>query len=369
MSAINFSLNMTIDEVAKSIRATGETITTLVQSEPGCGKSSILKLIAEMNGDAWRKPSDGEVSDDKYDYIYVDCPVKDMMDIAASIPNHTNKALEYYVSSLFRLDNGKPKVVMLDELMKAPKLMQVIYTRLMLERTVGDAPLPEGSIVFATSNNETDGVGDSMLSHAGNRISKVRMAKPTADEWVAGWATKNGISRVTRSWVSMNPRCMYSYLDKNQEDNPFIFNPKKKEQFVSPRSLANGDVFVRMRDEIGENAMMAQLAGTIGEAAARSMAAFIAMESKTHKFEDVLANPETIEMPEEVAVQVMMLLEAVDKIDDHDTLSDYMKFVSRVPSSEVQSIFFTIIMRMKPRLGRMNAQLKDWALENHMLMS
>jgi hypothetical protein len=30
-------------------------------------------------------------------------------------------------------------------------------TRLMLERSVGDKPLPSGSIVFSTSNNTSDG--------------------------------------------------------------------------------------------------------------------------------------------------------------------------------------------------------------------
>ena len=71
------------------------------------------------------------------------------------------------MGTIFKLDSKKPKVILLDEFMKAPKLLQVIFTRLMLERTVGDTPLPEGSMVFATSNNQSDGLGDGMLAHAG----------------------------------------------------------------------------------------------------------------------------------------------------------------------------------------------------------
>ena len=170
MSKINFNSTVSIKELRKLIPLIGSSLTPIIQSEPGCGKTSLLSMIAQDLGDG-------------YDYIYVDCPVKDMSDIGMTIPNHQTKTLEYYVSSLFKLDSPKPKVILLDEFMKSPKLLQVIFTRLMLERMVGDKALPEGSIVFATSNNASDGVGDSMLAHAGNRVCIMRMAKPTPDEW------------------------------------------------------------------------------------------------------------------------------------------------------------------------------------------
>jgi len=48
----------------------------VVQSEPGSGKTSLLSMIAIDNGDKWRSPRDGtSIEGDKYDYIYVDCPV------------------------------------------------------------------------------------------------------------------------------------------------------------------------------------------------------------------------------------------------------------------------------------------------------
>ena len=203
MSKINFNLSVSLTEAKDIIKTVGAFITPVIVSEPGVGKSSILKMLEAEMGDG-------------YDYIYVDCPVKDMMDVAASIPNHNTKSLEYYVSSLFKLGNGKKKVIMLDELMKAPKLLQIIFTRLMLERTVGDAPLPDGSIVFATSNNASDGVGDTMAAHAANRVCIVNMRKPSADEWNA-WATTHNVARSIRAWASMNPRAFKSYLDPDRK--------------------------------------------------------------------------------------------------------------------------------------------------------
>ena len=196
MSKLNFVNTVSIKELRVLIPTIGATLTPVIQSEPGCGKTSLLDMMREDLGD-------------KYDYIYVDCPVKDMSDIGMVIPDHESKTLHYYVADLFKLDSPKPKVILLDEFMKSPKLLQVIFTRLMLERMVGDVPLPDGSIVFATSNNASDGVGDSMLAHAGNRVCIMRMSKPNPTEWLE-WATANGISRVVRAWVAMFPRSLAS---------------------------------------------------------------------------------------------------------------------------------------------------------------
>jgi hypothetical protein len=167
----------------------------------------------------------------------------------------------------------------------------------------------------------------------------------------------------------MNPRALYSYTDGGQDDNPYIFKPSGvTAQFVSPRSLAKASPIVSSKAELGEHLMMALLAGTIGEAAAKSMAAFIALESKLIGFKDVIKAPKTITVPEDVSAQVMMMFEAVDCVETQDDLSKYMEFVNRIPSSEVQSIFFTMIMRGKPRVARYNQEIMKWSAENHVLM-
>ena len=356
MSKVNFSLTTSIDETKQLIKSIGTTNTVIVVSEPGVGKSTILEMLK------------AEMGEDEYDYIYVDCPVKDMMDIAASIPNHESKTLEYYVSSLFKMGNGKKKVIMLDEFMKSPKLMQIIYTRLMLERSVGDEQLPEGSYVFATSNNASDGVGDGMLAHVGNRVCLVNMRKPNHDEWNT-WASANGIARPIRAWAAMNTKAFKSYLDPDQQDNPYIFKPSStNKSFVSPRSLAKCSPIVEKRSEYSENALTVALAGTAGEAFAKSIAAFISLEGRLTKYEDIIKSPKTISVPDNVSALVMMLFEAIDKLDTQDTLNKYMDFVNRIPQEEIQSIFFTMMMRAKPKLARYNQEINKWATDNHQLL-
>jgi hypothetical protein len=356
MGKLNFNSTVTINELRKSIPLIGVELTPIILSEPGCGKTSLLSMIREDLGDG-------------YDYIYVDCPVKDMSDIGMTIPNHATKTLEYYVSSLFKLDSPKPKVILLDEFMKSPKLLQVIFTRLMLERMVGDVPLPSGSIVFGTSNNSSDGVGDTMLAHAGNRVCIEEMSKPTPNEWLE-WASVNGISRVVRAFVALFPRTLASYRDGNQDDNPYIFNPKKTAlSFCSPRSLAKCDVIVQNRDILGENSTMVALAGTIGASGAGDMSAFLSLEKTLVDVKDIVKDPDGIKVPDEVSAQLMIMFQAVDVLETQDELTKFMKFVNKIPSSEVQAVFFTMMMRNTKaiKLARNNAQIAEWAKNNHEL--
>ena len=373
MSKVQFRKSVSIKELRKLIPLISEDLTVVVQSEPGCGKTSLLSMIAEDNGDKWRSPTDGtSIAGDKFDYIYVDCPVKDMSDIGMTIPNHATKQLEYYVSSLFNIGDNKPKYILLDELMKAPKLLQIVFTRMMLERMAGDRALPKGSRVFATSNNASDGVGDSMLAHAGNRVCIVEMSKPSANEWLE-WAgyPQNAISRVVRAFVSMFPRCMASYKEGDiQKDNPYIFKPNGGAlSFVSPRSLAKCDVIVRNRDALGENATEVALAGTIGLAGAADMAAFMVMEKSLVDVKDIIKAPSTVAMPKEISAQLMIMFQAVDVLDTQDELTKFMEFVERIPSNEVQGVFFTMMLRNQKsiKLARNNLKIADWAKNNHEL--
>jgi hypothetical protein len=240
---------------------------------------------------------------------------------------------------------------------------------MMLERMVGDEPLPKGSIIFATSNNATDGVGDSMLAHAGNRVCKIEMAKPSSKEWLL-WASENNVHRSIRSCVAMHPNWMASYRSGDQDENTVIFNPKKpNNQFVSPRSLAKSSVIVEHKNTLGENATMVALAGTIGVSAAKQMSAFLSLEEQLPDFKDILKKPDDIEVPKDMSALLMIMFQAIDLLETQDELSKFMKFVKRVASDECQAIFFTMIMRAKrtAKIARNNEEIKTWAVANHEL--
>ena len=348
---------VTIDQLRTIIPTIGVELTPIIQSEPGCGKTSLLGMIEEDLGDS-------------YDYIYVDCPVKDMQDIAMTIPNHDNKQLMSYTGSLFKLDSPKPKVVLLDEFMKAPKMLQVIFTRLMLERCIGDTPLPEGSIVFGTSNNQSDGVGDTMLAHAGNRVCILEMEKPSVNSWLA-WAGNSGIEPLVRAFVHMFPSTMHSYrTEDNIDDNPYVFNPKKPQlSFCSPRSLAKSSIIVSNRDRLGEEATLSALSGTIGASASGQMSAFLSLEKSLPDYDDIIKNPTQTSIPEQISAQLMVMFQATDKLDDQSELTKFMTYIKRMESDEMQALFFTMVMKNERtrKIARNNPEISAWAVDNHYL--
>lgn len=366
MSKINFNNTVTINQLINIIPEMSATreedsfhITPIVLSEPGCGKTSILKGLKKSLGD-------------KYEYIYVDCPSKDFLDIAASIPDKDTKQLDQYIGSLFKMDSPKPKIIMLDEVFKLPKMMKVLFTRMMLERFVGDRELPIGSIVFGTSNNASDGVGDFAQAHEGNRVCFYNMAKPTAKEWCV-WATEEGVPAELRAFVSMTPRVMASYKDGGQDANAMIFNPVKPTQnvtFASPRSVAACSRAVRNYKTFGHEATLSTLAGTVGLAAAEAMAVFLDMSNKTPSTDEIIANPDGIGIPEDVAALCMTMFNAVDDLKTQDDLSKFMKYVNRIKHSELQGIFFTMLTANSrtTRLANNNEEIKKWTEANYKFM-
>jgi hypothetical protein len=373
MAKMNMVEKLSIEQCAKLISVVGTEITVVLKSEPGCGKTSILSLLAERNGDQWRKHGD-VFPTDKYLYIYVDCPVKDLSDICMNIPVHANKQLECYVSELFQMNDPRPKIILLDELMKAPKMLQIIFTRMMLERDVGDVKLSDGSIVFATSNNASDSVGDTMMAHAGNRVMIINMKKPDHKEWGL-WATNNGVSALSRAWVAMNTSALNSYTDLTDDElrqNPFIFNPAKTAlSFVSPRSLFKNDVTVRNRHILGDSVTRAGMAGTIGQAAAESMASFFLIEKDLMPIAQILADPKGVAVPTNMGALLMILFNAVDEINTQDELSGFMEFVLRLKNVEIQSVFYTMVCQSKRtvRLAKNNKMLSEWMVKNFSLFT
>jgi hypothetical protein len=173
---------------------------------------------------------------------------------------------------------------------------------------------------------------------------------------------------VIRAAVSMFPKCLSSYKHSDQKDNPYIFKPSMTSlSFVSPRSLAKADVIIRNKDKISENALKVGLAGTVGAAFAADMAAFISLESTLIQVDDIIKNPEHITMPIDISAQLMIMFQAVDTLKTQDELSKFMTFVERIPSEEIQGVFFTMAMRTPSmlRLARNNEKISKWAENNH----
>ena len=369
--SIKFGSSLSLNEFANAIATVGSDVTIIGQGEPGIGKSYMLKAVAKRYPD--------------YEVAYIDCTLLDLGDFAlpytelASFAGGEDiKVTKFAPNARFKFQSGKPVIVMLDEIGKAMKAVKNVLLTLMLEKRIGDMKLPEGSIVFGTTNLATDGVGDSLEAHARNRVCFVTVRKPHAgfnadgsidpDSWGA-WAVENDIAPEILAWVKQFPHALESYTDQAQKDNLYIFNPVKAGQsaFVTPRSLEKASHIAKKRSLLGDSVTISALAGTIGESAARDMQAFFTVVDKLPTWEAICESPNTAKVPDDAVAKCILVFSAITRVDK-DTLPKWLKYADRL-DKELQALFARSVVKSsnKQAMAVSNKEFVKWATDNQWL--
>ena len=338
--------SVSLTEAARLVSTCGKNNTFIFQGEPGIGKSAMLTMLGEQL---------------KMPTRYFDCALLDLGDL--QMPKVGEHSVGFVPNELFLSD--EPCIYMFDEIGKAMRPVQNALLPAIYEHRLGSYKFPEGSIVFATTNLATDGVGDSLQAHAKNRATFLTMRKPTADEWI-DWGVDNGVDPAVMAWVKEYPHCMASYADDMDavDDNPYIFNPRKQQAaFVSPRSLYHASQIVKQRHHLSDETLVAALAGTIGESAARDMQAFLSVADALPSFNSIVADPKKAKVPESPIAAVILALGAVMRVSAENA-DAWMSYLGRLPR-EVQFMFAQNAMRSSKAKVLVNARgFTDWAREN-----
>lgn len=353
MAEINFGKTVTLAEAAELIKHNTDT-RFLLQGEPGIGKSSILKTIAEDLG---------------IDYAYIDVPNLDLGDIAMPVVDHTTKTTRYYPNARFKLHEGKPVAVMLDEFTKgADPVKNMLHP--MLEKDnprLADISIHPESPIFLTGNLSTDGVGDSLKAHSRNRLVPITIQKPSAEEWIE-WAMKNDVAPEVCAWVSRFPQVMASYTDESQKDNPYIYNPRKATQsqssFVSPRSLHTASNLVKKRKYYKADTLIAALTGAIGEAGSRDLQAFIEFADQLPTWEAIIKRPNDTPVPTSPGACSVVVFGAVQKVAK-DNIEPLMHYINRL-EAEWQAVFAVQLAKTpgKQNIAFASKAFADWVAKN-----
>lgn len=359
MSSATNMYALSIDQCVALIKAVGRKRTILVEGDMGSGKSTILKTLGM------------ELPD--HTMAYFDCTTKDLGDI--SIPNVMTIDGQGYVNYApneeFGVHLGKPLILMLDELGKANPSVKNALLRVMQERTVGNIPLHPDSIVFATTNKGSEGVGDILPPHARNRIGVVRMAKPTNMQWIE-YGINNGVDHTLLGWCKDNPQLFHSFDDyKNPDDNPYIYHPKQQRAaFVTPRSLEAASDILKERMHFDDQTTTAALMGTIGERGAMDLMAFVKLADQLPSLESIKKDPENAKVPTSAAAVCMVVYRTLATIEK-EWMDNWMIYLNRL-DTEAQGMFANGVRA--PKYGRQamvmtNKNFTQWAMKNSHLFA
>ena len=349
-----------LDQVEALIRKSGALRTILVQGDMGTGKSTLLTVLAKALPD--------------HTPCYFDCTTKDLGDI--TIPNISKLDdgtgyVTYLTNEELGAHNNTPVIIMIDEFGKANPAVKNALLRLILERKIGSYTLHPDSIIFATTNKGSEGVGDLLPPHARNRMTVVQTRKPTNMEWIE-WGINNEIDHTLLGWCKDNPQLFYSFEDiKDPDDNPYIFHPKQQRAaFVTPRSLEAASDILKARDGLDDQTVTAALMGTIGERGAMDLMAFVKLADQLPSAESIKQDPKNAKVPNSAAGICMVVYRTLASLE-RDWVDPWMDYLVRL-DKEAQGMFANGVRApkySKQSLVMTNKKFTQWAMDNNYMFA
>ena len=351
-----YALNL--DQCVDLIKAVGSKRTVLMQGDMGNGKSSTLKTLAAQMPD--------------HTPCYFDCTTKDLGDI--TIPNIANLDdgtgyVTYLTNEELGVHHDGPVVLMIDEFGKANPAVKNAMLRLMLERKIGSYSLHPDSLVFATTNKGSEGVGDLLPPHARNRMTVVQVRKTDHMDWIE-WGINNDVDHSLLGWVKDNPHLMASFEDvKDPDENPYIFHPKQQRAaFVTPRSLEAASDILKTRSAMDDMTLTAALMGTIGDRGAMDLMAFVSLADQLPSLQSIKDDPMNAKVPDSAAAICMVVYRTLAALDK-DWLNAWMDYLPRL-DTEAQAMFANGVRSPKYSKQSMvmtNKKFTAWAMQNNHL--
>ena len=352
-----YALNL--EQSAQLIEAIGHMRTVLMQGDIGTGKSSTLGEVSA------RKPT--------HHGVYFDCTTKDLGDMM--IPSLQSIDADGCVRMIPNEELGvhlkQPVILMIDEFGKANPSVKNAMLRLMLERKIGSYSLHPDSIVFATTNKGSEGVGDMLPPHARNRMTVIQVRKTDHMDWIE-WGINNGIDATLLGWVKDNPQLMASFEDvKDPDENPYIFHPQQQRAaFVTPRSLHAASDILKQREAFDDQTLTAALMGTIGDRGAMDLMSFVKLADQLPSLQSVKDDPKNAKVPDSAAAICMVVYRTLAALEK-DWLNAWMDYLPRL-DTEAQALFANGVRApkySKQAMVMQNKKFTEWAMKNSHLYS
>lgn len=370
MASVNINTRITLNQLAHAVATVGKDRTIIARGEPGIGKSATLKTLGKMF------PT--------YKTVYMDCQLLldqgDFFYITIEVTEAGSKAAKRVPLEDFDFSDGVPVIFMADEIGKSNKAVLNVLLTLIYDRRIGNKYLPEGSMVFGTTNLASDGVGDFLAAHARSRVILTTIDKPRAgfnhdgsvdpDSW-GHWALGADISPDLLAWVKNNQHCMDSYLDhtgKEKWGNPYAFHPTQgAESYVCGRTLHAASDIIKQRATLGASLTLSLLAGACGESFARDISAFFVVKDRLTSVDAIVAAPDTAPIPAttDAVAQCVMVFNLITQIKKN-TIAPFVTYMERLPK-EYQALFAKSAMATadKQKMAIECDGFRAWALANH----
>lgn len=316
----------------------------MVWGPPGVGKSSIVKQVAdELFGKQKVKVRTTKLHVvETHHFIDLRLPLLDAVDLRG-IPTVDGNETRWIPPS-FLPKEGKG-ILFLDELVQAMPIVQSAASQLILDRRIGDYRLPDGWVVVAAGNRDTDRAStNKMPSHIANRFMHLTLDVHHRD-WL-DWAIEKDLHPMVIAFIAWRSELLHS------------FDPKRREN-ATPRTWEF--VSRMMKKGISDEVFMEVISGLVGEGPAREFVGFTKIFRNLPDYKDIVGSPTTVKLPADssvlYAITTMLSLNTTKK-----DIAAVFKYVSRM-QKEYQLLCVMNITRKNPELCETLTYIQ-WTSEN-----
>jgi len=265
--------------------------------EPGIGKSQIVQQTAKRLSLACQD---------------VRAVLLDPVDLRG-LPHVNGDGRAHWAIPEFLPRDGSG-ILFLDELNRAPQLVQNACFQLVLDRKLGEYTLPDGWRVVSACNRESDGGGVSRMSSAlSNRFLHINV-EPDLDDWCK-WAITANVEPVVIAFLRFRSELLHKF-DRNSR------------AFPSPRSwsFVSGITAQKPTTDIE----LALVAGSVGHAAAIDYMAFLKLYRSLPSIDAILLNPTGSPVPSEAST-LYAVSSALARRVQPGNLGRVLQYLDRLP--------------------------------------
>jgi ATPase family associated with various cellular activities (AAA) len=325
-------------DVARLLDALYQTdVSVFLQGPPGIGKTEVIRQLAER----------------KEAVLIVRHPVFEEAVDQRGIPaaDRDSKRTDWYAPSyLPDPSDDREFIFFIDELPQSEPSVQKAYARTLLERIVGDTPLPEKTFVVAAGNRGQDRAGAGKLfSHVKNRVMKIDM-EVSNDDWHE-WALANDVIPEVRSYLRFMPSAL------------FDFDPSREDQQATPRSWAKVST---VTPHLPEDLMHPAVSGLVGEGQAAQYCAHVRLHKELPDIDACLRNPTGFKVPEKLDILYAFSAAVADRCKDKQakTVDAAMTIGLRIPGDEFSLLLCKESMKVSKGAWRQAKQTQQ-VLKRH----
>lgn len=230
----------------------------MIWGSPGCGKSSIVRQVAEDLG---------------IDFIDARLPQMEPCDIKGlPVPDKENKVMDWFINGMWPRGKDTKGILFLDELSACDKSIAVAAYELVLDRRLGKLySVPDGWMIVAAGNTTTDrAVANTMSSALANRFMHLELE--TDAETFFQYAVSHNFHPAVTGYLKWRPGHLFSMEKQNLERG-----------WPSPRSWENVSKMCHVCKN--EDVLRKVVYGLVGNAVGVEFMEYFKLSGK---FDDVL---------------------------------------------------------------------------------